>query len=114
MNFRQRKQKLPAALLLLPALIGILLIVLGFILSGKGESGGQKDREKALAAFLECGEGVGKASVTLCYSEDGARVVGAAVVCAGGDDPTVCARVTRLLSAALGIGANRIYVTSSA
>ncbi|MBQ8173830.1 MAG: hypothetical protein IJ009_00335 [Clostridia bacterium] len=39
-------------------------------------------------------------------------VLGVAVVCTGGGDPSVRAELTALLSAALGVGSNRIYITS--
>ena len=38
-------------------------------------------------------------------------VLGVGVVCAGGDDPTVRAELSALLSATLGIGCNRIHIS---
>ncbi|MBO5051977.1 MAG: hypothetical protein J6D31_07250 [Clostridia bacterium] len=38
-------------------------------------------------------------------------VLGVGVVCDGGGDPAVCHELTALLSATLGIGSNRIYIT---
>lgn len=40
------------------------------------------------------------------------RVVGVAVVCTGGDDPTVRAEIAELLSASLGVGAHRIKISA--
>lgn len=38
-------------------------------------------------------------------------VLGVGVVCEGGGDPAVCRELTALLSATLGIGSNRIYIS---
>lgn len=38
-------------------------------------------------------------------------VLGVGVVCEGGRDPAVCRELTALLSATLGIGSNRIYIS---
>ena len=38
-------------------------------------------------------------------------VLGVGVVCEGGGDPSVCRELTALLSATLGIGSNRIYIS---
>ncbi|MBP3572421.1 MAG: hypothetical protein J6M42_10725 [Clostridia bacterium] len=49
---------------------------------------------------------------TLVYlSEKAPAIVGIGVVCTGGMDPTVRREVTALLSAAFGVGSNKIYVT---
>lgn len=49
---------------------------------------------------------------TLVYlSEKAPAIVGIGVVCTGGMDPTVRREVTSLLSAAFGVGSNKIYVT---
>ncbi len=40
-------------------------------------------------------------------------VLGVALACTGGADPTVRAELTALLSAALDIGSNRIYITAA-
>ena len=49
---------------------------------------------------------------TLVYvSETPPAIVGIGVVCTGGMDPTVRREVTALLSAAFGVGSNKIYVT---
>lgn len=44
-------------------------------------------------------------------SESAPDIVGIGVVCTGGMDPTVRREVTALLSAAFGVGSNKIYVT---
>lgn len=91
----------------------VFLIVIG-VFFGKTNSGekNQKEIENEIACFLENTEGVGNASVRLCFDENG-KICGAAVVCSGGKDAKVCAAVINLLSASLGIGTNHIYVTAS-
>ena len=78
--------------------------------------------ETSVLLTLEAGE-------RLVYAEDGdgyvtvggegllverrpPRVLGVAVVCTGGDDPAVRERLTALLSAALGVGTNRVEITA--
>jgi stage III sporulation protein AG len=39
------------------------------------------------------------------------EISGVGIVCAGADDPKVAEELCELVSAALGIGSNRIYVT---
>ena len=44
-------------------------------------------------------------------TEKAPTILGIGVVCTGGMDPTVRREVTALLSAAFGVGSNKIYVT---
>ena len=41
------------------------------------------------------------------------QICGIAIVCTGGEDPEVCRRLIGLLSAAYGIGANKIYIAGA-
>lgn len=59
--------------------------------------------------YVTVGSGSGETLVFL--TEKPPAIVGIGVVCAGGMDPTVRQEVTALLSAAFGIGSNKIYVT---
>ena len=60
-------------------------------------------------SYVTVGSGSGE---TLVYiTQKPPEIVGVGVVCAGGMDPTVRQEVTALLSAALGVGSNKIYVT---
>jgi hypothetical protein len=59
--------------------------------------------------YVTVGSGDGETLVYL--SEKAPAVVGIGVVCTGGMDPTVRREVTSLLSAAFGVGSNKIYVT---
>lgn len=60
-------------------------------------------------AYITVGNGD---SETLVYiTERPPAITGIGVVCAGGMDPAVRREVTALLSAAFGVGSNKIYVT---
>lgn len=55
--------------------------------------------------------GSGSSESLVYVTEKPPAIVGIGVVCTGGMDPTVRQEVTALLSAAFGIGSNKIYVT---
>lgn len=50
---------------------------------------------------------------TLLLTERPPQISGIGVVCTGGDDPTTVQTLVSLLSAAFGVGTNRIYVTAA-
>ena len=59
--------------------------------------------------YITVGSG---SSATLVYvTEKAPAITGIGVVCTGGMDPAVRKEVTALLSAAFGVGSNKIYVT---
>jgi stage III sporulation protein AG len=60
-------------------------------------------------SYVTVGSGSGESLVYI--TEKPPAIVGVGVVCTGGTDPTVRQEITALLSAALGIGSNKIYVT---
>ena len=119
---------------LLLALAGILLLFSG---SGNPFSRGEKTDaatdpaayrralESELATLCAEVRGVGRVSVMITLAEgekttySGSKtasvsppaVLGAALVCDGGGDAEVKAELTRLVSALLGIGANRVTVS---
>lgn len=69
----------------------------------KTSSGGES------RTYVTVGSGSGE---SLVYVTERAPVItGIGVVCTGGMDPTVRREVTALLSAAFGVGSNKIYVT---
>jgi stage III sporulation protein AG len=55
--------------------------------------------------------GSGSSQRLVFLTEKAPAITGIGVVCTGGADPTVRQEITSLLSAAFGIGTNRIYVT---
>ena len=60
-------------------------------------------------SYVTVGSGDRESLVYL--SEKAPAILGIGVVCTGGMDPTVRREVTALLSAAFGVGSNKIYVT---
>ncbi len=56
-------------------------------------------------------EGEGISRQALLVTERPPQISGIGVVCTGGDDPTVVETLVSLLSAAFGVGTNRIYIT---
>lgn len=58
--------------------------------------------------IIDDGNGTSPVTVTEIYP----RIRGVAVVCSGGDSVSVQKKLTELLSAALGIGANKIKISS--
>ena len=59
--------------------------------------------------YVTVGSGSGESLVYITQKPP--EIVGIGVVCEGGMDPTVRQEITALLSAALGVGSNKIYVT---
>lgn len=55
--------------------------------------------------------GSGSSQRLVFLTEKAPAITGIGVVCTGGSDPTVRQEITSLLSAAFGIGTNKIYVT---
>ena len=59
--------------------------------------------------YITVGSGNNESPVSI--TERAPAILGIGVVCAGGMDPTVRKEFTALLSAAFGVGSNKIYVT---
>ena len=64
------------------------------------------------ASYVTVGSGGEESPIYV--TERAPAIVGIGVVCTGGMDPAVRQEVTALLSAAFGVGSNRIYVTGRA
>ncbi|MBP3321050.1 MAG: hypothetical protein J6M12_01730 [Clostridia bacterium] len=115
MNASTKKNRAPLILITCAAIGTILLLYTTFFGKNANSSstieGMRTNEEAALEAFLEESKGVGEVHVRLCMDESGA-VIGAAVLCSGGDDPIIEAQVVRLLSAALGLPTNKIQVSA--
>ena len=100
----------PLLLLLLIAFVGVILLVLSPLMKdGQKEKDQLPEKQETLAAFLEQTQGVGEVHLKLCADENG-RIVGAAVLCQGGDDPLVRLRLTEALTALTGLSSNRVTV----
>ena len=64
-----------------------------------------------VTSYITVGSGSDKSLVFI--TERPPPIVGIGVVCVGGNDPAVRREVVNLLSAAFGLGSNKIYVTGS-
>ncbi len=120
---KSRKEIFFVAFLLLS---GIALLLLGgtdsSFFSEKKEVSYEKTVETEVENLLRNVRGVGEVSVLIRFedaektslygqsSDTSPRVASVTVVCDGGDNATVCAELTKMLSAHFGIGANRVTV----
>lgn len=121
------------------ALLGLLLMLFVPADGGEEEASPTQDWQSYTAALEEkaavlCTRVAGVRDVTVAvslaqgveyvYTDEGARetlllterppqISGIGVVCTGGDDPVTVQTLVSLLSAAFGVGANRIYVTAA-
>lgn len=99
-----------ALILTLAALLGVFLLFFSAKQPQKlPEAAEREQRQQELTAFLEQTKGVGEVHLQFCVDEE-QQIVSAAVICDGGSDPYVSAKVVRLLSAALGLPTNKIEV----
>ena len=121
------------------AILGIILMLLVPAERSGTDAARETQDWQACTAALEqkaaalCGRvaGVGEVTVAISlvrgaeqvYADEDARqavvlterppeIGGIGVVCSGGDDPAVVERLVSLLSAAFGVGTNRIYVAA--
>ena len=69
-------------------------------------------REEGAGKFLVVGSGSSESAVRV--TEKTPIIGGIGIVCKGGGDPTVQKRLINLISAAFGVGSNKIYITEAA
>ena len=98
-----KKSKATLPILLLVTVGIIFIVISGF----QGETRDESEEDR-LAEVCSGIEGVGRCSVVLNI-KDG-EVVSCAVLCEGGDLPTVKGEIKSLVSSLYGIGYNRIIV----
>lgn len=119
MNKEQRRKRAPLEGgikdLLLIFVLGILLLVaISFVFTKENEkdttTSMPSEKEQKLSNLLQEIEGVGKASVIICETEEGVQSV--VVVCEGANDLQVVMDVREAVSAALGAkqSAIKVYV----
>lgn len=121
---KKTKYLIPLALFLL----GIILIVSGMLLGNRGNSRGafaalsgrsqEAELEEKIRSLCEQVDGVSEVTVVVSLSDTASdatagNIAGVGIVCRGGEDPLIGARLTSLVSAACGIRSNRIYVTGA-
>ena len=91
----------------------VLLIVLAAVFTEKApEDQGEEERIAQLCSSVD-GVGECRVMITLEKDEDGQqtdRVFSVAVLCDGGDNVRVRARLTELITAIYGIGSNRVSI----
>lgn len=95
--------------LLLPAALGILLIVFGAM--GGAESAVSAPESETLTLEQLCAEveGVGECRAVISRSDSG-EVTGVVILCEGAESPAVRLRLTELAKALYGVGANKICI----
>ena len=96
--------------------VGVLLLaVLLIFYDGKETERDETTDEERLVTLISSVEGAGECRVTVVYREsqtqnDTREVFAVAVVCEGGDNVNVRARITELVTTLYGVGANRVSV----
>ncbi len=96
--------------IIIPAALGLLLLFVGTVGFGDGESAAPTvGEESSVCELCSQVEGAGECRVMITRSDSG-EAVGVVVLCEGADSPSVRLRITELLRALLGVGANRIRV----
>ena len=98
--------------------VGLLLITLGGKKENETEKTPTKNEEERLADLCSSLDGVGECRVFIAYEERQISyssrtetvIVGIAVLCEGGKNDNVRARLTSLIDGLYGIGTNRIKI----
>lgn len=96
--------------------VGVFLLAVFLIFyDGKEAEREESTDEARLVTLISSVEGVGECEVTVVYKESQAKsdtreVFAVAVVCDGGDNVNVRARIVELVTTIYGIGANRVSV----
>ena len=95
-------------------IIGIAVIFLsGFFDTSIGKTAAKGDEiEQKLASIVSSIEGAGKAKVMISYENSGKVpvILGAVIVCQGGNNPRIAEKVMGIATAALGVQSNKIEV----
>lgn len=99
--------------LFLVSLLGVALCVAVWLVTADGEtilssSKQYSETESKLVALLEEMNGVGKAEVMVCETEDG--VLGVVIVCEGANDLQVNMHVREAVATALGTAQNNVKI----
>ncbi len=102
---KAKGRKMP---LLIVALLAALLILLGSF--GIGErDGNDRELEERVAEMCAMTEGVGECRVMITYTPEG-EVYAVALLCQGGDSAPVREKLTSMMCALFGVGANRVEI----
>jgi hypothetical protein len=107
--------------LLIILICGIVLLVIAGRYSDKlsspdtsvmSHSEGESSLEQKIRVLCESVNGVSSVSVAVSLDRDG-NIIGVGIVCRGGSDPTIQRELIPLVSAACGVGSNRIFITEA-
>ena len=95
-------------------LAGIVLLVLSGSKTPSVQSSldGETSLEAKIRTLCESVDGVSSVNVAVSLDGDG-EVVGIGIVCRGGSDPKIQRELLSLVSAACGVGSNRIFITEA-
>ena len=95
-------------------LAGIVLLVLSGNKTTSVQSSldGETSLEAKIRTLCESVDGVSSVNVAVSLDGDG-EVVGIGIVCRGGSDPKIQRELLSLVSAACGVGSNRIFITEA-
>ncbi len=94
--------------LLIAGLLAALLILLGSVGFGERGSGGE-ELEERVAEMCALTDGVGECRVMITYTRD-SEVYAVAVLCEGADSALVRDKLTSMMCALFGVGANRVEI----
>ena len=111
----QRSGKLKFLLIIFIA--GIVLLVLAGKDTEKDTSlqsslNGETSLELKIRTLCESVDGVSSVNVAVSTNGDG-EIIGIGIVCRGGGEPKIQRELLSLISAACGIGSNRIFITEA-
>jgi hypothetical protein len=102
---KANKKKTP---MLLVALLVAFLLLLGGL--GVGEKDGDdRGLEERVAEMCALTEGVGECRAMITYTPEG-EVYAVLLLCDGGDYPLVREKLTSMMCALFGVGANRVEI----
>ena len=96
--------------------LGILLMILGGIISNKstvsvGYDSTETMTENKIRAICEKVDGV--SDVTVAVRMENGNIVGVGIVCRGGGNAEIQKKLLQLVSAATGVRTNKIYITEA-
>ena len=103
--------------ILIILIAGVVLIVIGNrstdrTLSTQSSLDTETSLETKIQTLCENVDGVSSVNVAVSLDGDG-EIIGIGIVCRGGGDPKIQRELLSLVSAACGIGSNRIFITEA-
>ena len=121
MNFKNKLTSLHKSgklkFIFIMLLAGIVLLVISGKSTNSRESApssldAESSLEEKIRTLCESVDGVSSVKVAVSLEND-SEVIGIGVVCRGGSDPKIQRELISLISAACGVGSNRIFITEA-